>query len=150
MVDSYERERNLASQRWQSKTNALTLETARNHRDNWTQRELDRIMDDETFERGGQQILCKELGRTWAAIKDMRWEVKAELEKELEDIDYDGPIIFCPPEEDPETQKRVQAALRESCIKLTSISMQKTEHEVGSEEHMYELMELYSMLGLME
>lgn len=138
--------------RWERQKNSKTLDTAKKHRDHWTQRDLERIMDDDTFSPGGQTKLCKELGRTWAAIKDMRWFIKAELEKELDEVDYDGPIIFCPPsaEQDAIQAERESAALRNVCIKLTSISMRTTEHEVGSEDHQYELMELYAMLGLME
>lgn len=149
MPSPYEQERNRASRRWQNAINNKTLDTARNHRDYWTEHDLERIMDDETFERGGQQILCKELGRSWAAIKDMRWFIKAELEKELDF--YDGPVIYSPEKHDEEEEEKAyQAALRKSCVTLTGISIEKTEHEVGSEDHKYELMEVYSMLGLME
>lgn len=152
--------------RWRAKTNSEALDSAKKHRDYWSQEHMDRIMDDDVLAlsenwkgagHGGVKQLCSELGRTWIAIVEKRREIKTDLEKELNDLDdtYDGPIIpdtegygmvGIPIEETPE----YQYALRQACIKLTCSSIRTTEHEPGSEEHQYELMSLYSMLGLME
>lgn len=157
-----------ASGKWAVRTNTKSLETARKHRDEWTQWELDRIMDDDvcyvggpSYPGGATKALCKEIGRTWTAIKDMRHAIKSELEKELDD--YDGPLIPLPrviredeiepvlPDDVKEKHKRwYDTALRKVCIGLTSCSMRTTEHEVGSEEHQYELLSLYAMMGLMD
>lgn len=149
---------------WNKRVNSESLGTATKHRDDWTDAECERIMDDDVLctmdfrtNKGAQLSLTRELGRTWDAIKDKRTEIKASFDRALEWMffEHQGPTI--PDMEgyhlvgalDDQTPE-FKAAARLACIKLTECSIRTTEEEVGSDEHKYELMSIYSMMGLME
>jgi hypothetical protein len=142
--------------RWEKRRNSESLATAHSHREEWTDKEIDLLMEDGFLERGKQRELCEKLGRSWAAIKDKRQEVKAGLVAELQQLDdmYNGPIVVLddPSDEDNSTS---EMAARNACLKLTCSSIRRKREEcgeeaVGSEDHKFELMEMYAMLGLME
>lgn len=137
------------------KANHESKKTAERDREEWTEADIDAIMDDSVMGvKGNVWELSKRLGRTRQAIWNQRTKVMMTAEKEARLEEYEGPVIYTPNgDEDDTATKEFRAALRKAAIKGTCASIRSRRERglsVGDDDHKFEVMELCAMLGLME